>query len=254
MKKLSVLLMVFGLVVGGSGLASASPLLFDRGLPTANLNNDAGVAGVDRSNVAWAFGADTALRYLAGDDFTLGGSGDYLVDTIRVWSVANSAGLSLWFGAEDGTLSQLSSPTITSVTYSDGSAYQRSSGPFTQIYQLDFSLNQVLSGATTYQFFLDGPSAANSAAYAFLHSSNAALSGSTQQGADNQYLWAQGAVAGGAVTFGGTIDSNGDGWDKSSDGNVQVFGTQAVPEPATLTLVGLGFLGVGTRKLRARRA
>ena len=61
-------------------MASAA-LLLDRGLPTANLNND---AGASRSNVQWAFGSDAQGMWLAGDDFTLGGQGNYNVTTISV--------------------------------------------------------------------------------------------------------------------------------------------------------------------------
>jgi hypothetical protein len=228
-------------------MASASSLLFDRGLPVADLNN---AAGALRSNVSWA----DNFPLLVGDDFTLGGSGDYFVDTLRVWVVGADLPWTLWFGAAGGLITQLpGSPTSTVTTYADASTYQGTSGNFTTIRQLDFSLNQTLNGATTYRFFLGGPSGT----YAFLHSSNAALSGATEQGADNLML--EFNMAWGSVS---TFNSNGNGWDKSSDGNIQVFGNavgfdpqaaDAVPEPATLALFGTG-LALIARKLRSRQS
>jgi len=121
MKKILGLLMILGLFFVSSGTAFAG-LLFDRGLPTVNLNN---AAGSDRSNVQWTFGGYAAdLYYLPGDDFKIGGSADYLVDTIRVWSTSNTD-ISMWFGEAGGTLSQLISvPSLTQVKYIDGSDYQ----------------------------------------------------------------------------------------------------------------------------------
>ena len=230
MKKILVLLVVFWLVTASSGLALANQLLFDRGLPTANLNN---AAASDRSNVAWGFGYDIEARWLAGDDFKFSNPGTYLVDTIRIWST--SSNVSLWFGSSGGTFEQLSPSQSVSVTYSDGTTYQGSSGSFMSLYQYDFSINEVLSSSTTYQFFLDGPIPS------FIHSSNAALSGSTQEGFDNLMLAAY--IKNGTLTYDSSWDSHGNGWDKSSDANVQVFGTQ-VPEPTTILLLGLGLFGL----------
>ena len=43
MRKLIVFLVVAGMVIVNSGIASATSLLLDRGLPTSNLNNAAGL-------------------------------------------------------------------------------------------------------------------------------------------------------------------------------------------------------------------
>ena len=71
--------------------------------------------------------------------------------------------------------------------------------------------------------------------------SNAALSGSQQDGANDFWKWFyQG-------TFGGDFGA-GDGWNKGSDINVRIA-ANPVPEPATMLLLGAGLLGlVGLRK------
>jgi hypothetical protein len=238
---------------------ASAALIFDRGLPTTNLNN---AAGSDRSNVQWAFTADPSTpndRWLVGDDFTIGGSQSYLVDTIRIWSTSNTD-LSLWFGPAGGTIAQLAiAPTITQVTYANTSSYQGSSGNYLPLYQLDFNLGMILNGATAYQFFLNGPMIDfpagsppwTSLINAYVHSSNGALSGSTQQGYDNLllYLNALNGIAGEI----GTWDSNGNGWDKSSDGNVQVYG-DPVPIPAAAWLLGSGLVGLIGLNRRRRKA
>lgn len=239
-KKLVAGLAVGCVVLGLAELASAN-LLFDRGLPTKNLNN---AAGSNRSNVAWAFGADNQGTWLAGDDFLIGGVGSFLVNTIRVWAANDDQQLDLWLGASGGTFTKYLSTSSTSATYANGETYQGSSGNYRGFRQYDFDLNMVVSGATTYQFFLDG----SSSPYTFLHSSNAALGGSPAQGADDHMLYA--LVSSGGLTDIGSWSSGdtGWGWDKGSDANIQVYGSP-VPEPATMLLMSTGLVGlVGTRR------
>jgi len=248
MKRYLVAAFVMAILCGvfASG-ASADVLLFDRGLPTANLNN---AAGANRSNVAW--GDTPSTMYLPGDNFTLSGSGSYNVTTITVWAVqpTNTGSLSLWLGPQGGTISNIGAPaSVTSVTYSDGTTYQGSSGSFLNLYQVNFTINQVLN-AGTYDFFLGGTSSDGNTAY--LHASNAALSGSPQQGADDTFLWLNSAT-GQVLTWysgtGGGTSAFGPGWDKNSDANVQVYGS-AVPLPAALWLRGPGLAGLAAIRRR----
>jgi hypothetical protein len=218
---------------------ASAELLFDRGLPTTNLNN---AAGNNRSNVAWA---DDVAGIIDGDDFQIGGSQNYLVDKIRVWSVVNS-NMSLWLRSAEGTIAKLSNSTVTVAKYSDpaASTYQGSRGGLLEMFQLDFNVNMVLNGATTYQFFLESNSPTE---LAYLHSSNAALSGSEQKGADDLMLAA--TVVGGVITSVESWTSFQNGWDKSSDANVQVYGS-AVPIPGALWLLAPGLAGLAAFRRR----
>lgn len=251
---------------------SGATLLFDRGLPTANLNN---AAGSDRSNVAWA-DTETSTNptnyWLPGDNFTL--SSNAQVSDIRVWIVGAGTtapgnlptGLSLLGGDSGGAISTIStSYTDSSVTYSNGETYQGSSGSYWNIYQVDFNVSLNLAANQTYDFFVDQPYVSigsSSYANAFLHASNATLSGSAQQGADGATLWlpVNSGVNGSVETWNsGGIGGTGTtgwaaGWDKNSDANVQVFGT-ITPIPGSGFLAAVGGLAlIGGMALRRRMA
>lgn len=257
MLKMKVMVWVF-LITAGFCLAgvseSSADLLFNRGLPTANLNNGAGAL---RSNVAWADteSSDTVWQWsLPGDNFVLSNPGTYQINDIRVW-VVNAPGVNnptaLWGGLAGSTMSVIStSPTITGVTYSNGDGYQGGSGTFYSISQVDFSVNLTLTSGQYFDFFVQSPYVelqGDEFVNAFASASNAALSGSPQDGADNTVLW---------LNYDGSItpwDSNGSGWDKSSDINVQVFG-DPTPEPATFFLFGGGLVGLLAYLRRAKKA
>ena len=234
------------LLLAGAQQVSAGTLLFDRGLPTANLNND---AGPDRSNVAWAFTEYTSPNYwLVGDTFTNTSSETWSIDTIRLWTVGNTDTAILRGGLAGSTIG-----IITDATYADPSSslYQGSSGSMIAMHQVDFAVNISLGAGQTYNFFLDGSGSETGIVVPFVHASNAGLSGSPQEGADSLMLYAN--VLGGTVDMGsvGTWTSLGDGWDKASDVNVQVFGH--VPDGgATLVLLGLALVGLSTLRRKFR--
>lgn len=242
-------------------------MVVDRGLPDSNLNN---AAGGDRSNVAWGFAGD----YTSGDSFNLpeldAGNSAWRIDRISIWSIAGEPGsqfgdsfdsVSLYLGPDeaDAELPEVASGNvsgnstdnpdiaITPTSYADGSSYQGSGGGFTQIWQLDFS-NLGFFAPGDYLFGADG-SGANDPIW-FNHASDAGLSGTPQQGSDDLYNWFAVNGSGESITLGGAYDSDGNGWDKSSDINIQVHASQ-VPEPGMLGMLGLGLLGMaGMRRLR----
>ncbi|NEO44154.1 MAG: hypothetical protein F6K55_08460 [Moorea sp. SIO4A3] len=248
-------------------------MLFDRGLPTENLNT---ISPANRSNVRWA--TDAQNQGFFGDDFTIGNVGDtFVINTIRTWmvpglsigdpdneedwDVAEPDNLGDWFEsftlltglAAENDISPFASATldfnsnftsnpdvtITQVPYPDAAeSIYDNFGDFVNIWQVDFNnLNWTIEGGTTYNFRVRGvgreipdfgifyPS--------YNHASNAALSGSPQDGADNRFL--QFDASGNFVDI---VDTNGNGWGKSSDINVQIFGEAtpktSVPEPASV--------------------
>ena len=271
MKKYSVLLAV--LLFSTTAVLRADTIVFDRGLPTSGVNAP---VSADRSNVAWGdytpFGVQS---WAIGDDFTLG-SATQITD-LRVWIVGtDSLPLSaMWndltlFGGDTTSVGVLSTTNLSGIGSSNPDVvlakitdpkYTGSSGSSIDIWQVDFLLNwNVSSGLHT--FFVGGtPTTLNITDYPggtwqgttypggvspMLSASNAALSGSPQQGADNLYR-EYGYGGGSTADYLGTADSNGNGWDKSSDINVQIFAT---PEPSAYILLGTVLLSLAllTRK------
>ena len=252
MKKASVVTAVLALLCVGV-TANAGVLLVDRGLPTANLNN---AAGANRSNVAWAFAAYTSpitgwLAILSRTQARrLGqsavfGCGRWAKPTLR------------FFGVElpDQLLASCRRMLLMRIQVR---ACTKAVQAMITMHQIDFAVNITLGAGQIYQFFLDGSgsaSAGQDTSVPFVHASNAALSGSPQDGADNLMLYAN--VVGGVVDPDsiGTWSSSdpGRGWDKASDVNVRVYGQ--VPEPGTLILLGSGLLGLvaaGRKKFRKK--
>lgn len=224
-------------LLAGSHLAAAQVLVFDRGLPTENVNN---AAGADQSNVEWAdIETPPETPWLPGDDFTLAGTGSYAVTTIRVWST-DSTGLTLRGGVAGEPIGVIADTyTATAVTYANSEGYQTAAGDFLDLYQIDFNVDLQLEGGVTYQYFLDGPATASGSDFmgARLHASNAALSGSTQMGADDTFLFLGNddtVYTWNTATGDGTYCPGCIGWNKTSDGNVQVFAQPVAPTQQAL--------------------
>lgn len=260
---------LLGFLAAVSVCASAQTV--DRGLPDTNLNN---AAGSNRSNVAWAY--DYGNTGVEGDSFTLPtlGSGSWVINSIRTWVVVGSqpnsgqygpgdefSDVKLMLGAPAGNLSTVSSGNFTGSTstdnanisvtqahYSNGTEhdYQGSSGNYLPIYQVDFNnLNIAATSGQSFSFSSIGTALSSNYAW-FNHASNAGLGGVPADGADG--LIQEFDFAGNYVD---SYDTNGLGWDKSSDINVQVFAT-AVPEPSSL-LVLAGAAGLAAMRRRKTR-
>ena len=152
--------------------------------------------------------------------------------------------------------------------------YEGASGLYYyNIYAVTFSgLNFAVTGGTLYDFAVGATansgactSAPSSPCTLSLSSSNAALSGSVQNGADN--LWDVFTASDSAATllqqcdsaatsapyYCGVGDSGPAFWDKSSDINVTIDGTET-PEPSTLTTMAAGLAGLVVLVRRRRKS
>jgi hypothetical protein len=248
------MLAALGLSVALTAPAAAQTLLFDRGLPTTNLNN---AAGSNRSNVAWGDIGPTSM----GDNFTLNTGS--VVDTIRVWVIDENAtaptanAYQLWLGPDispggssNASVSEVASSTsVTLTTYTGGVGYQGTSGAFHNMYEVDFTGLDLNEDAGTYAFGVSGTPGEPGITTPFLEASNGALSGSTQMG-DDGFFYAFDASGAMDTAAGYPVDSDGNGWDKSSDINVQVLGE--VPEPASMAILGVGVFALGAIRRRRR--
>ena len=117
-------------------------------------------------------------------------------------------------------------------------------GIFYPIAQTTFSnLNYLVEGGVKYDFGVMGDKS-----LWWNHASNAALSGTKQDGADDKYLEFDRNNLANVTVW----DSNGNGWDKSSDINVQITGTQ-VPEPTSLLLFCTGLTVIGMATWRRKK-
>lgn len=233
-------------------MSANATLLVDRGLPTANLNND---AGASRANVDWLagdFSPASSTYTVIGDSFQNTSSQTWNINQITLWTDGGTDSAILWGGIQGSAMGIVQGSGVISgpITYANGSSYQSSSGNFFALHQINFAVNVTLAAGQTFDFFLDGTDPTSGYGLPFVEASNAALSGSPQQGADNLML--QALVSGGTLGSITTWTSFNNGWDKASDVNVQVFGT-AVPEPTTMVAGALLLLPFGAHALRILR-
>jgi hypothetical protein len=115
------------------------------------------------------------------------------------------------------------------------------------MHQIDFAVNITLAPGQVYDFFFDGRSSDSGYTLAYVHASNAALSGSPQDGANDSMLALD--IVNGAAGLPESWTSLNNGWSKASDINVQAFGS--VPDGGT-TLVMLGGALAGLGALRRK--
>lgn len=227
-------------------LADDAPqLVFDRGLPTANLNNAGGDS--NRSNVRWSLYA----QGFVGDDFSIGQPGEkWVIDRIRTWAVPGIAGedptalgsyyqdVRLYFGTEDGGISpvragrldadsNISDNAGISIREADAARYDEF-GAMMRVYEIEFKdLKTSVEGGKKYRFGAWGlgrdiPGKEGKAYSWFTHASNALRSETRQDGADGRMLLFEPSG-----NFASDWDSNSKAWNKSSDVNVQVFAHKA---------------------------
>lgn len=271
--------------IGATGSAQAvATLVVDRGLPVANLTtpNLNISAGVNRSNVDWSGYTAGGQSFITGDTFQMPVDQQWTIDTIRTWSpaipLAGSDTLgslyssitlyadlysnlgndpATWAINKAGTISGNTSNndiTFTRVLYQDATApnddYQGQSGTWYQIWQVDFkNLNWVVTPGDWIVFGVDA--AALTTLPWSNHASNAALSNSPQQDADDFFTFIN--MTAGFYGDWYDCDSASDPecvWGNSSDINVQVFAT---PAPGSLALALIGLFGLSAaRRTEAR--
>lgn len=230
-------------VVALASLAHAGPVIFQRAMPTGAGVNNANDAL--RSNIKW----EPTGAYFIGDDFSV--PTNYIIDSLTVWMVANETSTTKpsdemsqinLYGGNDAGLNLLSS----TYTYAAGPfSYLNPARNISQpIFAITFSgLNWAVAGGQLYDFGVEGIPKTNQVLS--LAASNAALSNSQQDGADGFFLLFDSAPP--RALLGG-IDSGADElWSKSSDINVSLT---AVPEPATISLIGFGVAALFLRRRR----
>jgi hypothetical protein len=265
------LVRIFLLGAALSGLAHAATI-YSRGLPSST-NANSGTPAT-RSNEAWLTGftdPNNGNYTLAGDDFTFGSNGT--INSITVFEVANNnigdgaaadpasefASISLYEGPIASPLTFLSSSyTAVQNVYQPGaSTFVDQNGFDYAIYALTFGgLSLPVTAGTEYGFALDAT--ANAGACQFspfgdpcvlaLHGSNAGLSGTPQQGSDDQFRYFTLGGVGPVATFENFCDvvcqQGSIPGAAPTDINILISGTLTTPEPATWGTLAAGLAGL----------
>lgn len=229
-----------------AALPGQTQAVVNRALPSANLNNAAGAEA--RSNVRWSWFDEGFV----GDDFRIGEPGErWVVTRMKVWAVPGARGLGdpdylgdfysdvrLYLGSMESGASPIATGTLelgtnvtsnAAITISEarsdsGYVDYDDFGQHVRVWEISFDgLAFPVEGGKTYVFGAYGLGRAipgqDGATYPwFTHGSNAPLGGAAADGADEglRLFKASGQYA-------GPFSSTGNGWNKSSDLNVQVF-------------------------------
>jgi hypothetical protein len=236
------------LILASPAFAAEAAPAVDRGLPKLNLNNQSGGA---RSNVRWSWYDHGFL----GDDFSIGSPGErWVIDSIRTWAVPGTPAASasrlgdhfedvrLYFGASASGITPILASQLRSGTDSTADSRIRISeaagelpydnfGDQLRVWQIDFTgLDLVIEGGAKYRFGVWGMgrpiAGAGGKRYAwFNHASNAAFGAAGEDNADGVML-----LFDAAGRFESSFSSEGSGWDKQADINVQVFARRVSSE------------------------
>jgi hypothetical protein len=240
--------------VTGSGLAEASPIVYLRstvGTPWGTTTNEQALdlafgAGnwddlrYETVNVGTLFSGATRFIFMEG--------GDFLADELEAFLGANQAALENWV-AGGGSVFINAAPNE-----GDGMSY--GFGGVTLTYADFSSTGTAANGAHP---IFNGPFVPASTNYTGNYFSHASVSGGGITGLildDNgDFILATRAFGAGHAMFGGMTTTNWHDPDPNAfnlRANILAFGAvAAVPEPATLSLLGLGCLA-GVRRLRKK--
>ncbi len=266
MSSKSVLLVSVCLLVAAS-FANATTLLVDRGLPTSNVqipNSDwttqnnfaSGNLDVQAVNADYA---DNGPSVVAGDSFTAptGNAAGYQITDIRMWIrggfsapaySSEFSSMGLMAGPAGGPLTTLAGVNATETD----TAFPNGQAPGYVLWQLDFPVNITLAPGQQEAYAIlpvskpGGPAGYGNYYIAFLEATAVRDQIGVNPGGDGyvqDYYWQDPTNADGKL-FDSITFPNIYGGVPADDFSVQVFG-DAVPEPITMSLVGMGIFGLG---------
>jgi hypothetical protein len=264
MRTSSVVLALACLLVAVS-FAQATTLLVDRGLPTSNVHipnsdwstqNNFASGNYDVQAVNAHYAAD-GPAVVSGDSFTAptGNADVYNVSDIRMWIrgglsapafSSEFSSIGLMVGSAGGPLTTLAGVNATETN----TEFPNNQQPGYVLWQLDFAVNLKLSAGQQEAYAIlpvSKPGGSYDGYYiAFLEATASRDQLGVNPGGDGyvqDYYWQDPTNADGKL-FDSVSFPNIYGGVPADDFSVQVFG-DAVPEPITMTLVGMGICGLG---------